>query len=127
MTKQAQCFRALQQTSMCATSLAKQVGMTRENARRCCIYLVQRGVVGKYKVCHQITIYYAVIGKSVPKDRRGKPKACRNHRGAVAWAKWLKMMQDKHGPNWVYDPSKPSRHKPEHREDAWRILQAWAP
>lgn len=105
MTVQANVFRALRTASMDAALVAERVGCGRETARKACQYLIQRGCVRKHKIAGRRTVIYsAVIGKSTPRDLRGKRPESRNHRGAVAWAKWLLMMQAKHGPTWRYKP-----------------------
>lgn len=99
-TVQRRAFIALQSASMSPYLIAERIDLDAEACRKACYYLVRRGLLTKHTVSRRLVIYAAVAGKHPPRDRRGKPAACRNHRGAVAWAKWLRMMAAKHGPTW---------------------------
>lgn len=112
-TLQRRVFIALQSASMSPRVLSDALGVDEDAARKACYYLAQRGLVTKHAIAHRLVIYAAVAGKHPPSDRRGKPAGCRNHRGAVAWAKWLLMMHAKHGPTW-----RPKTNA--HALDAWR-------
>jgi predicted ArsR family transcriptional regulator len=85
-TVQLRAFLALQRCSMDATLLAQAMGTCRENARKPMTYLVRRGLVERHQLSPRVVIYAAVIGADPPTDQRGKPEACRNHRGEVARA-----------------------------------------
>lgn len=99
-TLQRRVFLILRETSSAADRLATLTGTEREIARKAADYLVQRGLATKHILAPRLVIYAAVPRKHPPEDRRGKPAACRNHRGQAAFAKWLLMMRAKHGPRW---------------------------
>lgn len=109
-----QAFMALRTCSMNPLVLAEKIGATEKVAYYLCAELVRRGLADKRRTRHRIQltrIHRAVVIYSVrenaraPNDRRGKPKASRNGpRGASAWARWIVMMQAKHGPTWQYRP-----------------------
>lgn len=99
-TLQQRVYRALRNASKAADVLASELGTDRETARKAADYLVRRGVLTKHALAARLVIYAIVRGKHEPSDRRGKPPGCRNHRGQVAYSKWLLMMRAKHGPAW---------------------------
>ena len=111
-TLQRRIFVALQNASMSPLLLSHTLGAQYGSCRKGCYYLIRRGVVTKHVITRRIVIYAALPGKHPPKDRRGLQAACRNHRGAYAWASWLRMMRAKHGPGWRYQPRA-------HPLDAW--------
>ena len=112
-TLQRRIFLALQSASMSPLLISETLGAQYGSCRKACHYLVARGTLTRHAINARIVIYAAARGKHPPKDRRGVPAACRNHRGAVAWASWLRMMHVKHGPAW----RPPAR---THPLDAWR-------
>lgn len=94
--------------SMSPLRIADRIGCSVDSARKACRYLELRGLLVKHRIAYRITLYHAIPGKHVPDDRRGKPPACRNHRGRVAYGTWLRMMHKKHGAAWrppVLDPT----------------------
>lgn len=99
-TLQRRIFIALQSASMSPLLLSETLGAQYGSCRKGCSYLVQRGVVARHAITARLVIYAAVRGKHPPKDRRGLQAACRNHRGSIAWASWLRMMRAKHGQAW---------------------------
>lgn len=102
-TLQTQVWRLLHDVaSMTAGELSAAVGHEREACRRACQYLARRGRVARHRVGRWVV--YAALGRKAPQDLRGKPPGCRNHRGQVAYAKWVRMMVARLGPTWVPPP-----------------------
>jgi hypothetical protein len=71
------------------------------------------------KIRYRTVIFYIVPGnRYAPVDLRGKRAGSRGtHRGAKAWANWLRMMQKKHGPSWAYKPKQQTA-----LESAWSLV-----
>lgn len=109
-----QAFLALRAASMNPPLLAERIGASDKVAYQICGELVRRGLAEKRRTRHRVrltrihravVIYTLCPGARAPNDRRGKPKGSRNGpRGASAWARWIVMMQNKHGPTWQYRP-----------------------
>lgn len=99
-TLQARVFRLLQGASLTAAELSRLTGADREACRKACHYMGRRGLVVGHRIAPRLVLYAARIGAHCPRDRRGKQKGSRNHRGDPAWASWLRMMRKKHGPAW---------------------------
>lgn len=106
-TLQARVWRALRNASQCAAMLAEQLGVDEETCRKACYYLRKRGAIEQRLIAgidilgrRRPRVLYAAIGR-LPTDRRGKPAGCRNHRGAIAYASWVRMMHGKHGGMWL--------------------------
>jgi hypothetical protein len=106
-TLQRRVFLALRRVSASPALIAQLMGIEREICRKSCDYMVRRGIVSKHSISPRQVIYAAVFRARPPGDRRGKNPRSRNHRGAVAWASWLVMMQNRHGPTWRYVPRDP--------------------
>jgi hypothetical protein len=75
----ARAFLALQAVSMTAGMLAETIGTNQGNAVNYCWRLRKRGLVRSYKV-GKLVFHSAIPGAQAPKDARGKPSGCRNHR-----------------------------------------------
>ena len=103
---------ALTNASMSPHMLVEIVGGRYDSCRKACGYLVKRGCITKHRLSRRLVIYARVPGRHPPKDLRGLQPECRNNRGAIAWAGWLRMMRAKHGPGWAYKPRA-------HPLDAW--------
>lgn len=98
-TLQRRIFVALRAVgSLDAAHLADITGAGIHSVRKACAYLVERGKIRRHRLVipsrGRRTLFQA-IGTRAPSDRRGKPAACRNNRGARAYAKWVVMMQRK--------------------------------
>lgn len=99
-TLQARAWRLLRGASMTAELLGEQLGCDRETARKAIAYLARRNKTCKHRLPGRRVVLYSALGNREPHDRRGKPAACRNHRGAAAYAKWLLIMTKRHGAQW---------------------------
>lgn len=95
-TRQAQLWRALKAHGpLMAKDAAAIVGCEVEEARRAMLYLVKRGFVGVDRSRYRQHLF-AANGVREPQDRRGKPAACRNCRGAKAYARLLQNLRKAH-------------------------------
>lgn len=118
--------------SMTAEGLAEHLNCDRAVAHRACQYLLERKRLQQRWVAWQERfvrlgtpvvrptrrLFFAPAPRAhPPKDLRGKPANCRNHRGAAAFPHWLRMMRKKHGPGWRYVPTA-------HPLDAWGMPQS---
>jgi hypothetical protein len=117
-TLQQRVFRALADRSASAHMIAEIIGHDVESCRKAVLYLIARGCLERHYVHCRLTIYSRRPRAHEPADRRGKPAACRNHRGQAAYAKWLLAMKAKHGPNWRPKP------KTIALEEVWPITRA---
>lgn len=83
--------------------VGRALDMRPDGVRRACSYMVERGIVERLEVEGSV-LFGARPKCKPPRDLRGTRKTSRNHRGPVAFASWLLMMQRKHGAAWRYRP-----------------------